>query len=669
MIAVVSDAPEDVLVATKSRPETPEDRLLRELRDAGFAAGLLSTAQGEYVQGQAFVDITQGTRQPLAVYGRPLVLGTISPHSSGLVVDQWQAVVERARQASVTLRPGLLAESVGGATFIASDGTERRAAILAADLSGEVATVSEGDQDTIADRTRAALRSGARLVVVAVPPSDRTTVIREAGALASDDTLVTVVHLPPTPPKKPATPKPGSRYFAQTAVGFAGAAFDLNTSVASDSTRRPGLVVSIDIAPTILRHLESRVPNVMRGHAVTTTDRTVDQLEESRDRWSAVRSGRLARAVESNFLLGLAVVLLVGLTRPLSTALRLGARLTALSIFGLPAAALVSAQLHPASGNTEGLIIAAIGFAVALALVAVAPVVAPAVLAGASLLAVTADLALNHGDLLAGSVIGPSVATGNRFYGVSNELEPILPALALIVLAVVFREARQRKPIVVVTTYALAALVLAAIVAAGPLGADVGGVVTIAGAFAAGLLVVIDRRPSIKTVAAFGVASVLGLVVLAAVDMALGATSHLANNLRRVGSPQEFFELISRRYELALHVAASPSNLIALVVAVAAVVWAVRHRADLFGRELPRSWLAALIGTVGGGVAGALSNDSGPVLLVNAVAASAAIVIYLSADRARPVPLTSVPGTGETAPASMAEETVTPELAAGRTAR
>ena len=65
---------------------------------------------------------------------------------------------------------------------------------------------------------------------------------------------------------------------------------------------------------------------------------------------------------------------------------------------------------------------------------------APAVVC---LAAYSADLALG-GHLLVVSVLGPSVVSGSRFYGVSNELEPILPIVLLVGLAALTRAARSR---------------------------------------------------------------------------------------------------------------------------------------------------------------------------------------------------------------------------------
>ena len=85
------------------------------------------------------------------------------------------------------------------------------------------------------------------------------------------------------------------------------------------------------------------------------------------------------------------------------------------------------------------------------------------------------------------SALGPSVATGSRFYGVSNELEPILPIVLLIGLAPSRPAARSRAARCRSTR--VAGLALLVVVGWGRLGADVGGVITVGAGVAVAALV------------------------------------------------------------------------------------------------------------------------------------------------------------------------------------
>jgi hypothetical protein len=632
VIVVASDRVEDTLLPSGTDRKEPRDRLLRRYAALGLRPALLSTTQGEYSQRQSLLDITQGTRQPQAIYDRTLGRTAIAEGPTGWRIEGWDDVRRRAREASTTIRPGLLASTVGGATFVASESGSRAAGLVAADELGQVARVSIGTDRTVVDRYRAAADAGARLLVVSQPTGrEGEAALAAIVSTAGPETLVIAAHLPPTPLESPPVPKPGARFYLQTAVAV-GRATAPDDALRSASTRRPGLVVAIDIAPTALEHLGLPEPASMRGHPVEDAHLGVDRMEELRRRWSLVRSGRQVRAAQMIALLSLAVVVVTGFFRELRDALRTGARTLGLAFMALPAAAVLVAPLGLDAAPTEALVIALVALVPAVLLDRLVRwPLAPLAPAFASLAVVTIDLA-RGGGALAASIIGPSVSSGNRFYGISNELEPVLPSLMLTAIAAAFSVSRREggRRLVTLSAYGVGGVVLAAVVSSGLLGADVGGIVTIAGAFAVAALVGSGATLSVRRVAVTVVgASAAGLLLLVAADRVAGADSHLANNLRRLQSPQELFELFARRYQLSVHVAAQPAQLVALAVALVACLFVYRHRATLIGEIPTRPWRAALLGTLAGGLAGALSNDSGPVLFVNAVVAAAAIVLYL----------------------------------------
>ena len=74
----------------------------------------------------------------------------------------------------------------------------------------------------------------------------------------------------------------------------------------------------------------------------------------------------------------------------------------------------------------------------------------------------------------------------------------------------------------------------------------------------------------------------------------------------------------------------SPSHIAATALALACAVAGVRARARLLAPvAAEHAWQAALAGGLAAGVVGALSEDSGPVLLVVAMLALACVTIYL----------------------------------------
>lgn len=642
VIAVLPSPPSATLIAATEPRQEPGDRVLRSLERLGFAIGLVSTAQGDYQREQAVLDLTQGTRQPSALYDvdlPPLLQDTV----------EWDTVVRRAGRVSVTIEPGLLAGSVpGGAAFVGTEDGDETIRLIAADREGAVQDTSIGDEASLAARVAEA-RARFQLVVVGLPDdgSGLDTVEELLEAKQPQDLLV-VVHLPPTPPERPVGGKSPSRFSNQTAIGIAGGS-GLAGELASPTTRQAGLVSLIDIAPTALDHLGVRVPDRMRGQVITVDgEADAGRLESVRRRWYDIRSGRQAGSLRAvvvgaafAFLVGGAIV---GIRRSLAPALRL----VGLGLLWWPAAALAAAPFAIKSGPAEAFAIAAIALAASATTDRLMPwPKGPLVPAVVGIGVVTIDLAAG-GRLLTTSVLGPSIATGNRFYGVSNEIEPILPVLLLAGIAAV--TSRRHRLL-----YAVGGLFLAAVVGAGRLGADVGGVITISAAFAVAAVAMTPVRPRPRTLVAIAAVPVLALGLLIVADLALGGGGHLANNLTRASGTRELWELVARRYELAFRVLLNPANAVGLGVACLLVVFGYRNRDTLLPGELRpgRAWTATFVGGLAGGVAGALSNDSGPILLTNAVVALAAVGAYL---RGRPASAAVDDTRGVHAERSMSEQ-------------
>lgn len=605
----------------------PVDTLLRTLDAAGMAPGFLSTAQGSYDRLQALLDISQGSRQAASLYdpevAPPLVTG---PQGSGAAVNGWTAASTRARRVSVTLQPGLLASSVpGGAGFVGVEGLSTTVAVAAADRAGNVATISLGSGATVAERTAQVLETN-RLVVVSLPTGDDGRAALESLArqrLPGD--LLVVAHLPPTPPRGAVGRAPG-RFYSLTAFGLSDGA--VTGSVTSGSTRRHGLVSTIDIAPTVLRHLDLPAPREMRGEPIRAgQDQSANDLERLRRRWSDVRGGRQASSLVTVVLLSALVLLLLGTVRGVQAAIRPALRAGALAVMWWPVMVLVAAQVAPGKRFHEVVLIAGSCIGAGLLTdVALRWPRGPGAPAAATMIAYTADLATG-GELLARSVLGPSILSGGRFYGVTNELEPLLPILLLVGLAAAVGSASGSRRLAVV--YGTAGIALGAVVGWGRLGADVGGVLTIAGAFTAATLVVRQRRLTRRSVAVAMAVPVAGLGALIAIDLGVGGDAHLSRNLTRSQGLTDLAELVIRRYELMATTLTEAGTLLWVVAALLAVTFALRNRAVLYAPVRTAPWRAVLIGGLTGGVVGALTNDSGPVLLINAVFALAAVTAYV----------------------------------------
>ncbi len=607
------------------------DSLLRVLGgQRGLRTGLWSSTQGSYQRQQILLDISQGTRQPTGLYAAvdedgDGELDNLRFDARARAFSNWQPFRARARDVSTTLRPGLLGASVpGGAAFAVARGGPLRAAIAAADERGRVADVSFGSVATLAARARDLARAR-RLVVVSVPAGAAGRA--QLAALADERRpadLLLIVQLPETPVAG-AFGAPPARYLRQPVVaigdGRAG-------SPVSPSTRRDGLVSSIDFAPTILDWIGVTPPNRMRG-AVLQAGATVPvaRLDELRRRWTAVRDGRQADSFLAVGLLAGILFLLLGTWRGIRAAVRPALRAGALGMLWWPSAVLFAAAVEPGTHNGEVFLIAGVAIALGALTERLLPWArAPAVPAVVCLLAYTADLALG-GDLLTRSALGPSVGSGSRFYGVSNELEPILPIVLLVGLAALTTGRVLSRGTLLL--YGLAGLALLVVVGWGRLGADVGGVITVGAAVAVAILVMLPGPVTARRLVSAAVVPVGAVALLIVIDLALAGGGHLTRNLLRADNPSELWELVTRRYELSWRILSSGMKPAYFLGAALAVAFAWRNRARLYPAPVHRAWAAALAGGLAAGVAGALTNDSGPVLFINAVIGLAGLTAYV----------------------------------------
>lgn len=353
----------------------------------------------------------------------------------------------------------------------------------------------------------------------------------------------------------------------------------------STTTRRAGLVAGADVAPSIRAWKRDRA-----GPITTAGPGDIRALDARLD---AIGERRLPAA--------LALVAVVGLLwwRP---------RTAALTALYAPATTLIAAALAP-SLPVELAVIAA-GAAV-LALLTERLLPWPTAAAVPALLAVATycvDVVLGS-DLTVRSLLGPDPALGARFYGIGNELEAILPPLTLIGVAAL----QPRRPTL---AFGAAMAALAVVVGPGRFGADVGGVITIA--VAASVAIAWPLRG--RRVLAIAAVPVAALAMLAAIDLITGADSHFRRTV--LDDPGGVPDVLGHRYELAWGTLVKGLMPLATAAAVALAVWGLKQRA-----ELP-VWRAAIAGGLAGSVAGALVNDSGPLLFVLGVCVLTAATVY-----------------------------------------
>ena len=605
-------APRALVAVLPASAEGSALNALAERRE--LSLGLASTSLGAAPEEQVLLDLGQGARVATRLYPSPVPpLGL----RAGGRISGWAAVRARARGAPAELVPGLLGEAAGGAAYVGVRGGPSVAALAAADRAGRIDSVSLGPARTLGSRIARAWRE-APLVVAGLPsgPSGLRALDAALAARQEGD-LVIVLTLAGEGP-------------ALAPVGMAGASPAAGT-LTSASTRRRGLVTVPDLTPTVLRSLGRPVPAAVEGRPLEVVPgRDPAALGELGARLEGLGARRYAVLP---WALGGALALVAGLTllRGRSGARR-GARVVALGVCWAPALCLLTAALRPPLGvEAAVLVLGSLGLG-ALGDRLVPWPRGPALPVAAVLALHALDLALGS-RLVAESLLGVNPLYGARFYGVGNQLEAVLAVLLLAGVGAALGPvggARARA------TFALAATLGALIVGPGRLGADVGGVITLAAGGAAAVAALLAGRARRVALAGVVLAPLLALGALALLDLTTGGDAHLVRSVLRAERPGALWDVTVRRVRLSLGGLASPGTTLATLVALATLALAARWRRAL---ARPVSGLpglrAGLVGAAAATLVGALANDSGPTMLVLGTAVLGLLVLYAHAGPER----------------------------------
>jgi hypothetical protein len=562
----------------------------------GMAIGLTSPTVGGFKPAQMALDMSQGARIPTRLYDReipplPLVRDRLA---------NWELVRGRAADAPADLAPGLLAQTIEDAGMRAGyAGVGRRGnlgAIVAADEGGRVWLVTLGSAADLPRRAVAAWNDAA-LLVVDLP--------RGRPGLRALDALLRV--------RGPAdfvyvVRAPEGKKLRLLASGVE--ARGVRGQLRSATTRRSGLIAATDVAPTVLQSLGLRVPDKMQGEPIEARGAADPAaVAKTAKRLSDV-SPRRGPALFS--MLGLWLVLLVVVRR---RALRLGF----LAALWFPGIALLTAALEP-GGAVECAVLAFGSFGLAALTDRLVPwPAAPAVPAAIVFVAHTIDLGFGS-PLIGAAITGPNPAGGARFYGVGNELEVILAVSILVGTGAALARIEARRESAApgrrrAVGFAAAAVVAAGILGSGRLGADVGAVIALGGGGAAAALAASGARPSRRALAFAVTAPLLAVGVLILLDVVTGGSSHLSRSVVDANGSGDLWDVLRRRFEGSVSGLTKPGQGLVFAISVAGLGWMAWHwRSILTPVQGIPAFRAGLIGAFAAVVAGALGNDSGPLI-------------------------------------------------------
>jgi hypothetical protein len=196
------------------------------------------------------------------------------------------------------------------------------------------------------------------------------------------------------------------------------------------------------------------------------------------------------------------------------------------------------------------------------------------------------------------------------------------------VAAALYPAVRSRRA---ATTMACAGILLAVVEGSARIGAGVGGVILVSAGTAVATVMLLPGTLSRKRILLLMAAPVLGLIALAVLDLATAhGSGHFTGSVLDARSPGDIRDIVVRRYGAAWNELKNHLMPVATAVAVVASVLAVRYRERVCAPvDCDPAWLAALSGGLTAGAIGALSEDSGPVLLVVAVLMLGCVLGYL----------------------------------------
>jgi hypothetical protein len=178
---------------------------------------------------------------------------------------------------------------------------------------------------------------------------------------------------------------------------------------------------------------------------------------------------------------------------------------------------------------------------------------------------------------------------------------------------------------------AVSGIVLAVIEGSARIGAGVGGVILVSAGTALATAMLLPGQLTRRRVLVVLVSPIAGLIALAALDLATAhGSGHYTGSVLHARSAGDIRDIIVRRYTAAYDELKHGAMPFATALALLASALGVRHYRRLLAPvSADPAWLAALAGGLTAGVVGALTEDSGPVLLVVAVFSLGCVLSYL----------------------------------------
>ncbi|MDO8684608.1 MAG: hypothetical protein Q7N50_14170 [Armatimonadota bacterium] len=427
----------------------------------------------------------------------------------------------------------------------------------------------------------------------------------------------------------------------------------------SATTRTPGLVTIIDIAPTILSMLSAKPITQMFGKRIESIT-VQDRMAQMRRIESVVKLHAHSEFPVLGVIAGIMAVVITSLS--LIVAFKVAvphwtiATLRMLAAVGMafPLGILIASAYRGAGVVMYSAIVAAVALALVLVLSIIArllkgssgadagPISAlPAVIALTTAVAIVIDV-LAGAYLSSYSLISTYQLRGYRFYGIGNEYAGVLIGCVM-VAAIWIRQRLPSGPLSsrVRIAYALGFTFIALVIGLPDFGADFGGAIAAVVAFGLCYRAVAGKRVTLKSVICLLVCGVVVIGALAALDMALrfGAGSHIGQTAEAVagGGWLYLWGTIVRKLAFNLQLIGTRQGETALLGFTPFFMlwlWGVQRHVSARLKTKPEI-ANGFVAVVVGAAAALLFNDSGVVAASFILVTSVVTLLYsLSGDSA-----------------------------------
>lgn len=393
------------------------------------------------------------------------------------------------------------------------------------------------------------------------------------------------------------------------------------------STRREGIILNIDIAPTVLRHLGLEIPESVTGRAIYSLAGAGGpaDLETLNERLVMVHNTRVPIIkTYMSIIIGTVIILLYMIFTRSKRIDRRYLHYLILCVMGFPLAALLIVPFQPGNAVVMVALLAAAVLLIgggAAAWGRTPGYTGFGVLAGVTALTIVIDLLLGS-PLQKQSLLSYDPLGGARFYGLGNEYMGVLIGAAILSAAVVLTRWSARRPPAVLPVALFFGITLFAV--ANPmLGANMGGSITASIAFLITLLLFSGVRFTRRVVLAVGAGVLAFLAGLTLFDFLRSADqqSHIGRAAGLVfggGSLQGLQEAVniivrkvSMNWKLLKHTIWSRVFL-AMLGGFALLFYLPAGRMEAFKRRSP-DLFRGFVGIITGAIVALIVNDSGVV--------------------------------------------------------